>query len=800
MKLSYKFAMVTVLISILSISILGILFSTYATTAIKTRIYDQLQSINTLKENQLNNYVERSMHEAVVLATDPLLVGYMEQFHGANNSGNNANLTLKQEDILKSNISNASKFNQELSAWAELPGNTDSDNLEEFLEDKISEHFSDELNYSEFNELSILTLNGVVDLSTDMNEKGKIKSNEKYFIQGMNSTYVQNFYISVSTREPTMTISTPIYDDKGNVLGVLIGNIHLDQISKIMVERSGLGNTGETIIVNKNHLLVSESRFINDIAFKKTIYTTGITECLAGNGGFKEYADYRNIDIIGYLTWIPEREVCMVTKIDKKEIYNVLNSLYLELLIFGFILLVFSVIIAFFLSRIFTKSISALVAGTEQWSKGNLDYIVPVTSNDEIALLCKAFNDASQEMLKSRELEKNYTKDLKKELEEKTKDMKNNMDELEKSKKASLNIMDDLSETNKHLKDLDKAKTDFLNVASHELKTPLTAISAYLEILDDYKGQFNKSQLQGLDAIKRNSNQLKMLIGNILEISRLDSGRFDLNITEINVKEKISLLVGNLKILSDNKHIELKTNCDSVGKIETDAMRFEEILNNLVGNAIKFTDKGSITINTEFGRGNEKGFIVISVIDTGVGIPEEKIDSLFQKFYQVDATVSRKYGGTGLGLSITKKMIELQGGKISVSSIAGKGTTFRFTLPIHQSKKIAVKSDSMKGISTTGAADESSAALRTLKADNKADEKKEINDIDKIKTMKEDKIKTIKETKKMKEITIPETSEIILKKLKTDVKSKKSIKVDSNSKQISKQINRHTSKKKKLKE
>jgi signal transduction histidine kinase len=272
--------------------------------------------------------------------------------------------------------------------------------------------------------------------------------------------------------------------------------------------------------------------------------------------------------------------------------------------------------------------------------------------------------------------------------------MKNSLEELEQSKKASLNIMDDLSETNKHLQDLDKAKTDFLNVASHELKTPLTAISAYLEILDDYKGQFNKEQLQGLDAIKRNSNQLKMLIGNILEISRLDSGRFDLNISDVNIKEKVVSLVNNLKILSDNKHIELKYDCDDVSVISTDAMRFEEILNNLVGNAIKFTDKGSVTVKTEYGIGKEKGFVVVSVIDTGVGIAEDKMNNLFQKFYQVDATVSRRYGGTGLGLSITKKMIELQCGKISVSSVEGKGTTFRFTLPIQPLKKLVSKVDS----------------------------------------------------------------------------------------------------------
>lgn len=705
MKLSYKFAIMIVSITMLSVIILGILFSIYATNIIKERVSDQLQSISILKENRFNDYVDSSTDELESLASDPLLTGYMEQFAEIHNLGNNANLTLKQEDFLKSTSQNATVFSKELLAWAWLEDSSSSDNLEEFLEDKVVEHFTIDLNYSEFSELSVLTLKGVVDFSTELDEEGKVISKEKYFINGLNSTYVQNFYISVSTREPTMTISTPIYSDEGKVIGVLAGNVRLNRINQIMAERSGLGNTGETILINKNHLLVSESRFMEGMAFKKTIYTEGLKECLEGTGGPKEYKDYRNVDVIGFLVWIPEREVCLVTKIDAKEAYSSLDKLSVNLLIFGFIVIIFSLIMSYFLLRTFTKQITALVEGTEQWAKGNFDYIITTTSNDEIAVLCKAFNDASKEMLQSKELEKNYTKDLKKELEQKTHDMKKNLEELEQSKNASLNIMDDLSETNKHLKDLDKAKTDFLNIASHELKTPLTAISAYLEILDDYKGQFNKGQLQGLDAIKRNSNQLKMLISNILEISRLDSGRFDLNITEINVKEKVAMLVDNLKILSDNKHIVLKHDCDGVEKISTDEMRFEEILNNLIGNAIKFTDKGSVTVKTEWGKDKEKGFVVVSVIDTGVGIAENELNNLFQNFYQIDATISRKYGGTGLGLSITKKMIELQGGKISFSSVVGKGTTFRFTLPIQPSKKaVSDISESIKGQTLTAKA------------------------------------------------------------------------------------------------
>jgi two-component system sensor histidine kinase ChiS len=688
----------------LSIIIFGILFTVYANSIIKSRISAQLLSVGVIKENQLNDYINRSSIELEQMALDPLTIWYFGQFSELHDNKAygliNMNSTLKLRTFLEANPQYLSEFNSNLSFLNQSNVSSimilensynlsakDLENVEEFFENKILEYLNLNLDRSAFDEISLLTLNGVVDLSTSKSEKGKFKLNEAYFINGLNSTYVKNFYISVSSREPTMTVATPIRDADGVVLGVMSGNIRLDRLSNLITERSGLGNTGETIIVNKNHLLVTESRFESGLAFKKTIYTVGVTECLSGNSGIKEYPDYRDVPIIGLFIWMPDHESCLITKIDISEAYEPLDKLYITLFSMGLIILIFSLFISYFISRFLTKSMNVLVAGTEQWAKGNLGHNIEISSNDEIALLSKAFNDASAEMLRSRELEKNYSENLKKELEKRTSDMQKNLEELEQSKKASLNIMDDLSETNKHLQDLDKAKTDFLNVASHELKTPLTAISAYLEILDDYKGEFNEGQLQGLDAIKRNSNQLKMLIGNILEISRLDSGRFDLNITEINIKNKISLLIDNLKILSNNKNITLQYSCDKVETIFTDEMRFEEILNNLIGNAIKFTDEGSINVSVELGKDTEKDFIVVYVSDTGVGIPEDKLTNLFQKFYQVDAGISRRYGGTGLGLSITKKMIELQGGEITVSSMVGKGTTFRFTLPIKPAKK-----------------------------------------------------------------------------------------------------------------
>lgn len=274
------------------------------------------------------------------------------------------------------------------------------------------------------------------------------------------------------------------------------------------------------------------------------------------------------------------------------------------------------------------------------------------------------------------------------EVNKKNTELNNYVKELEKTRTANLNMLQDLKETNEHLKDLDKAKSNFLNIVSHELKTPLTAMFAYLDILKDMGTNLTEDEKKSLAAIRRNSDQLKVLINNLLEISRIEAGKFELVNSEIDPVEKINSIMENLKPLAENKGIKLKFEIDKkIPKILTDEQRFEEIFNNLISNAVKFTEKGSITISAR----TDLDKVLFKVSDTGVGIPKEKLSGLFSKFYQADASLSRKFGGTGLGLSITKQLVELQGGKIWVESQEGKGTTFFFTLPIKQSKKEELK-------------------------------------------------------------------------------------------------------------
>ncbi|MGV8086377.1 MAG: histidine kinase dimerization/phospho-acceptor domain-containing protein, partial [Candidatus Woesearchaeota archaeon] len=611
MKIINKVVLLTVCVVMFSLGLLGLLFAEYATIILDEKLSEHLNSISILKENELNNYISSSANQLEALSKDQLVIWYMQEFselHSSsqdivNNSNPKSNLFIKNNSQYTEFIANkyllANITNLSISDKDAL------NDLEEFFENQISENFNNRITDSEFEMFSIITLNGIVDISTEKLEENKIRLNEDYFVNGLNSTYYQGFYLSLYSSEQIITISTPIVNSDGEVLGVLAGNLRLDSINRIMSEHSGLGYTGETLLINKNHMIVSESRFIEDLAFKKTVYNTGVNDCISGMDGLRKHPDYRNIDVISYVNWISERDVCLITKIDKKEAHSAIDRLYMLLSLYLVVIFLLSLIVAYIFSKRFTKPILNLVKGTEEWKKGNITYTVPVSSDDELSILCQEFNRTANTLEKFKKMEEDYSEKLKTELEKKTKLIEQNLVELNLSKKALINMMEDIAETNTHLKDLDTAKTDFLNVASHELKTPLTAISAYLEILDDYKGEFSAEQIQGLEAIKRNSNQLKMLIGNILEISRLDSGRFDLNITEINIKEKTILIIDNLKVLCVNKDIELRCNLIYDGKITTDEMRFEEILNNLVGNAIKFTDTGHITITSELGTGPE---------------------------------------------------------------------------------------------------------------------------------------------------------------------------------------------------
>lgn len=226
---------------------------------------------------------------------------------------------------------------------------------------------------------------------------------------------------------------------------------------------------------------------------------------------------------------------------------------------------------------------------------------------------------------------------------------------------------------------LDKLKDDFMANTSHELRTPLNGIIGIAEsMLDDTTENFSSEIKQNLSLIVASGRRLNSLVNDILDFSKLKNHEIELQIRRIDLRQ-IAELVLKLSepLLSDKNLLLVNAIPEDFPEIEADENRIIQILHNLVGNAIKFTDSGEVKIFADFK--SDKSTIYIS--DTGIGIPKEKYNVIFQSFEQMDNSISREYGGTGLGLGITKQLVELHGGKIWLDSTVGKGSTFYFTIP-----------------------------------------------------------------------------------------------------------------------
>jgi signal transduction histidine kinase/GGDEF domain-containing protein len=251
-----------------------------------------------------------------------------------------------------------------------------------------------------------------------------------------------------------------------------------------------------------------------------------------------------------------------------------------------------------------------------------------------------------------------------------------------------------LERANQELKRIDEMKSEFVSVASHELRTPLAAIKNAIQlILNGKTGEINENQNKFLSMADRNINRLTNILNDLLNLSRIESGKIGMKFENLELKGLIELTTSSLRPKADEKSIRIEVEVpEQLPTVYGDHEKIEQILTNLVGNAIKFTpDGGQILITAKpLHKGVEGGHgdrVAVSVKDTGIGIPQEHLGAIFEKFHQVEGSIHRSVSGTGLGLAITKGLVEAGHGTIWVESKVGKGSTFTFTIPISEGER-----------------------------------------------------------------------------------------------------------------
>ena len=226
-----------------------------------------------------------------------------------------------------------------------------------------------------------------------------------------------------------------------------------------------------------------------------------------------------------------------------------------------------------------------------------------------------------------------------------------------------------------------KAKSQFLSTMSHEIRTPLNAVIGLSGLLSESK--LTEIQREFANTIKKSGESLLSIINNILDYSKIESGKIEIEETEFNLIETVELVLDVVSSANQNPNLELLYTYteDIPDYIVGDSTRVQQVLTNLVANAVKFTSQGEVLVAMSVVEKHYHSLVIeFKVQDTGIGIPQDKMDRLFRSFTQVDASSTRKYGGTGLGLAISKRLVEAMGGKISVSSTANEGSTFTFTI------------------------------------------------------------------------------------------------------------------------
>jgi PAS domain S-box-containing protein len=248
----------------------------------------------------------------------------------------------------------------------------------------------------------------------------------------------------------------------------------------------------------------------------------------------------------------------------------------------------------------------------------------------------------------------------------------------------------------KDLREVDQLKSQFLANMSHELRTPLNSIIGFSRvILKGIDGPVTDLQQQDLTAIYNSGQHLLGLINDILDLARIEAGKMELNFEEVHLNDMVNSVFSTAKGLVKEKPIQLVQRIPTdMPPVRGDTMRVRQILLNLISNASKFTDEGSITIEAMVQKGpTGKMEALINVVDTGPGISLEDQEKLFKAFSQVDGSATRKSGGSGLGLSICANLVQLHGGRISVTSESGKGSTFWFTLPLYHQPQQEIPAD-----------------------------------------------------------------------------------------------------------
>jgi signal transduction histidine kinase/DNA-binding response OmpR family regulator len=454
---------------------------------------------------------------------------------------------------------------------------------------------------------------------------------------------------------PIMAISEPIFVNNKPKY-VISGYIRLAKFKEV-TESLSIGNLGHTYLINADGNPITSSTYIENfiddgkVAVNNTIKfkSNAVKKVVNKESGTSIYKDFMGEEVLGSYQWFEKLQLGLIVEFKETQIMKPLSELTKVVIVLGAFVTLLGIILAFWLSSRIIKPIGALINATNNITEKNYQQPLSIKTDSELDILVNKFNHM-QAAIRIRE-----------DLLEKT----NSELRIQRAEAIQANVL----------------KSQFLANMSHELRTPLNSIIGFttrvLKKTDDILPSIQK---ENLTIVKNEAQHLLELINNLLDFSKIEAGKMDVhreNINLVKITSEMHGMINNLKEGKPIEYVEEFFNTDYIPAY-TDRIKIKQILINLLSNAFKYSEKGTIKLSITKINYTYK----ISVEDEGVGISEKDISNIFDEFRQVDGSYTRKIGGTGLGLSITKRLVSMLGGTIDVTSNLNVGSRFTVTIPI----------------------------------------------------------------------------------------------------------------------